>query len=102
MKRKFPSITTTACAKWLPADVLTSDKHGVLLARIARLLKDNRVDTICLNVPDSTFSDRTLMLFLREGILAHVGVDHADLTRLSQLYIGETDNLKFASRGALF
>jgi hypothetical protein len=102
IKRKFPSITTTPCAKWLPADVLTSDNYGALLARIVSLLKVNQVDTICLNVPDSTFSDRTLMLFLREGILAHVGVDHADLTPLSQVYIGETDKLKFASRRALF
>jgi hypothetical protein len=102
MKRKFASITTTACAKWLPVDVLTADNYAALLARIMNLLKENRVDTICLNVPDSTFSDRALMLFLREGILAHVGVDHADVTRLSQLYIGETDKLKSASRGALF
>jgi len=99
LKRKFPSVTTTASAKWLPADALTSNKHD-LLARIVSLLKQNQVDTICLNVPDRTFSDRALALFLREGILAHVGVDHADLTRLSQPYIGETDSLEFASRGA--
>lgn len=102
LKRKFPSVTTTASAKWLPADVLTSDKYGTLLTQIVSLLKQNRVETICLNVPDSTFSDRALALFLREGILAHVGVDHADLTRLSEVYIGETDRLEFASRGALF
>lgn len=101
LKRKFPSVTTTASAKWLPADTLTSDKHGVLLARIVSLLKENRVDTICLNVPDLTFSDRALALFLQGDILAHVGVDRADLTRLSQLYIGETDSLEFTSRGAL-
>jgi len=101
LKRKFPSVTTTASAKWLPADTLASDKHRVLLARIVSLLKENQVDTICLNVPDSTFSDRALALFLREGILAHVGVDHADLTHLSQMYIGETDSLEFASRGPL-
>lgn len=102
LKRKFPSITTTASAKWLPADVLASDKYGALLARIVRLLKRNRVDAICLNVPDVTFSDTALGLFLREGILAHVGVDRADLTRLSQVYIGETDTLECASKGVLF
>jgi hypothetical protein len=42
------------------------------------------------------------MLFLREGILTHVGVDHAGVTRLSQVYIDETDNLKVASRDTLF
>ena len=102
LKRKFPSLTTTASAKWLPADVLASDKYGILLGRIVRLLKENRVDAICLNVPDSTFSDRALGLFLREGILAHVGVDRADVTRLSQVYIGETDTLECASTGVLF
>ena len=49
---------------------------------IVSLLKETRVDAVCLNVPDSTFSDRALMLLLREDILAHVGVDHADLTGL--------------------
>jgi hypothetical protein len=101
LKRKFPSVTTSASAKWLPADALVSDKHSALLAQIVSLLKQNQVDTICLNVPDLTFSDRALALFLREGILAHVGVDHADLTSLSQVYIGETDSLEFSSRGAL-
>jgi hypothetical protein len=100
LKRKFPSVTTTASAKWLPADALSSERHG-LLAGIVGLLKQNQVDTICLNVPDSTFSDRALALFLGEGILAHVCVDHVDLTRLSQLYIGETDSLELASRDVL-
>jgi hypothetical protein len=101
LKREFPSITTTASAKWLPADVLTSDKYDILLAWIMRLLKENRVDTICLNVPNPTFSDRALALFLREGILAHVGVDNAEVAGLSQVYIGETDTLEFASSSAL-
>jgi hypothetical protein len=100
LKRKFPSVTTTASAKWLPPEALTSDKHD-LLAPIVSLLKQNQVDTICLNVPDATFSDTVLGLFVREGILAHVGIDHADWTRLSQLYIGETDSLECTSRGAL-
>ena len=78
LKRKFPSVTTTASAKWLPVDALTSDKYGTLLAQMVSLLRQNRVDTMCLNVPDSTFSDRALARFLREGILAHVCVDHAD------------------------
>ena len=100
LKRKFPLVTTTASAKWLPTDALTSEKHGPLLARIVSLLVQNQVDAICLNVPDSTFSDKSLELFLRDGILAHVGVDHADVTRLSHVYIGETDTLEFASKAA--
>jgi len=102
IKKKFPSITTTACAKWLPADVLTADNHAALLTRIVTLLKENRVDTVCLNVSASTFSDRVLMQFLREGILVHVGIDHTNVTCLSHVYIGETDKLEFASRDVLF
>jgi hypothetical protein len=99
IKNRFPAVTTTVCAKWLPADLLTSDSHAGLLVRIVSLLRENRVDTVCLNVPDATFSDGALTLFLREGILPHVGVDHADVSRLCQIYIGETDKLECASRG---
>ena len=101
LKKKFPSITASVSAKWLPVDVLTRETHGSLLARIVRLLKEYRVDTICLNVPNSTFSDKALALFLREGILAHVGVDRTDVTGLSEVYIGETDSLEFASKDVL-
>jgi len=101
LKRKFPSATTTASAKWLPADVLVSRKYESLLVRIVKLLKEYGVDTVCLNVPDSTFSDRALKLFLQDGILAHVGVDRADVIHLSEVYIGETDRLELTSRGAL-
>lgn len=102
LKGKFPSLTTTASAKWLPADVLVSEKYQELLDRVVKLLKDYEVDTVCLNVPDQTFSDRILRLLLQENILAHVGVDRADPTRLSEVYIGETDRLEFSSRGDLF
>lgn len=97
LKQKFPSVTTSASAKWLPADVLLSEKYDALLVRIATLLKEHTVDTICLNVPDSTFSDRVLRLFLEGGILAHVGIDHVESARLSEVYIGETDRLERAS-----
>jgi hypothetical protein len=36
-KRKFPLLTTSASAKWLPADVLVSDKYEALLEGIVRL-----------------------------------------------------------------
>jgi len=97
LKQKFPSVTTSASAKWLPPDVLLSEKYDALLVRIAILLTEHTVDTICLNVPDSTFSDRVLRLFLSDGILAHVGIDHAEPARLSEVYIGETDRLELAS-----
>jgi hypothetical protein len=102
LKRQFPALTTTASAKWLPADVLVSEEYQALLVRIVQLLKEYGVDTVCLNVPDSTFSDRTLRLFLQENILAHVHVDRVDWRRLSEMYIGETDQLEFTSPGDLF
>lgn len=102
LKAKFPLITTTASAKWLPADLLASDRYHALLRRIANLLNENQVDTVCLNVPDSTFSNESLRRFLREGIISHVAIDYVDVTRLSEVYIGETDRLELTSRGDLF
>jgi hypothetical protein len=97
LKQRFPSVTTSASAKWLPADVLLSEKYDALLDRIATALKEHTVDTICLNVPDSTFSDRALRLFLKNGILAHVGIDRSEPAQLSEVFIGETDRLELAS-----
>jgi hypothetical protein len=92
------SITATASAKWLPADVLVSEKWEAVLERIIALLKEYAVDTVCLNVPDSTFSDKPLRRFLQEEILCHVRVDRIDVKQFSEVYIGETDRLEFASR----
>jgi hypothetical protein len=101
IKRKFPSLTTTASAKWLPANVLVSEKHEALLEGIVTLLKEYAVDTVCLNVPDPTFSDKALRTFLQQDILCHVGVDRIDVKQLSEMYIGETDRLEFTSRSDL-
>ena len=98
MKREFASVTTTASAKWLPADVLLSEKNEALLKGVVSVLKEYAVDTVCLNVSDSTFSDRALRAFLQHGILCHVGVDRIDGKQFSEMYIGETDRLEFASR----
>ncbi|MGO9602220.1 MAG: hypothetical protein ACLQAT_02240 [Candidatus Binataceae bacterium] len=102
LKAKFPSITTTASAKWLPIDVLLSDQYDSLLSRIGKLLRDHQVDTVCLNVPDETFSDESVRYFLEEGIIPHVGIDYMDSGKLSEIYIGETDRLEFTSKGDLF
>ncbi|MGO9454815.1 MAG: hypothetical protein ACLQDV_27770 [Candidatus Binataceae bacterium] len=102
LKTKFPSITTTASAKWLPTDVLLSDQYDSLLSRIRKLLRDHQVDTVGLNVPDETFSDESLRYFLEEGIIPHVGIDYVDSGKLSEIYVGETDRLEFSSKGDLF
>lgn len=98
IKRKFPLLTTTASAKWLPADVLISEKYDAVLKGVVSLLKEYAVDTICLNVPNSTFSDKALRRFVRQDILPHVGVDRIDVKQFSEMYIGETDRPEFASR----
>lgn len=98
LKDRFPSLTTTASAKWLPADALVSEEHRTLLDDIAQLLREYAVDTVCLNVPEVTYSDRTLKHFLSYGILAHVNVDKADVGQLSEVYVGETDRMENTSR----
>lgn len=97
LKSKFPSATTTPCAKWLPSDLLISNQYEKLLQNIRQTLKDNHADTVCLGVPDKTISDKWLRYFLAENIIPHVVIDKIDTTRLSQIYIGETDYLKSAS-----
>jgi len=101
LKDRFPSVTTCVSAKGLPKNSLISDQYEDLLKEIRRLLKDNCVDTLCLNVPDDTFSDETLRFFLSENIIPHVGINGVDTTELSQVYIGETDYLEHASRAAI-
>jgi hypothetical protein len=101
IKEKFPSATTTASCKFLPNDVLLSAQYEKLLSDIRKVLKDNRVDTVCLNVPDNTTSDKVLDFFLAEKILLHVEIDKIDVSRLSKLYVGETDNLAAASDSKL-
>ena len=98
IKRKLPLLTTTASAKWLPADALISEKYDAVIKNVVSLLKEYAVDTVCLNVPDSTFSDKALRRFLHQGILPHVGIDRTDVRLFSEIYIGETDRLEFASR----
>jgi hypothetical protein len=100
MRRTFPSLTTTACAKWLPTDALVAPQYERLLDSIIRLLNDYEVETVCLNVPDQTFTDGALRRFLQHGILPHVVIDRIDRNQLSELYIGETDHLERATQGA--
>ena len=100
LKSKFPSVTTTPCAKWLPNDLLISDKYKELVQNIRQTLKDNRADTVCLGVPDETISDKWLRYFLKETIIPHVVIDKADTANLSGLFIGETDYLRKASNSS--
>jgi len=98
LKSKFPLITITPCAKWLPNDLLISDQYEELISKILKTLKNNHADTVCLGVPDDTISDKWLEYFLEEKIIPHVVVDKTDVTRLSEMYIGETDYLDRASK----
>lgn len=96
-KERFPGVTTTASAKWLPTDVLTNPEHERLLNQIRWIASQHAVDTLCLNVDDSTISDSALRFFSELGILLHVNVDCANVEALSELYVGETDELDRAS-----
>lgn len=97
LKEKFPTVTTTASAKYLPKDLLKSTKHQNLLRRIREVLKDNKVDTVCLNVPDETMSDNILDFFLKDHIIPHVNIDGIDVLNLTSLYVGETNRLQSAT-----
>lgn len=97
LKEEFPSVTTTTSAKYLPTDFLESGKYEEVLERIRAALKENNVDTLCLNVPDNTMSDKILNFFLEEDILPHINIDGVDTSRLTKLYVGETDILTSAS-----
>ena len=98
LKGKFPSVTITPCAKWLPNDLLTSDRYKELIKNIRQMLKDNQADTVCLGVPDKTISDKTLRYFLEKNIILHVNIDGVDTNKLFEVYIGETDDLWRASK----
>ena len=98
LKERYPSVTTTASAKFLPSDLLVDDKHRKLLLGIRETLSNSFVDTVCLNVvPEGTMSDGVLALFLEKGIVPHVNVDSQDVSRLALPYVGESDILARAS-----
>lgn len=101
IKEKFPNVTTTASCKFLPADLLTSNKYTGELKKIRNLLSENNVDTICLNVPDETMTDKILEFFLEKNIIPHVNIDGVDTTKLTKVYVGETNLLENASDYAL-
>lgn len=101
IKDKFPSVSTCVSCKWLPNNLLLINDYNNILRDIRRILKENRVDTLCLNIPNETFSDNSIQFFLKEGILPHIGIDNIDTTKLSEIYIGETDNLNSASLSSL-
>lgn len=97
LKQKFPNVTTTASAKFLPSDLLINEKHKDLLRKIRSILKENNVDTVCLNVPDETMSDKILEFFLEKEIVPHVNIDGIDTIKLTKIFVGETNILASAS-----
>lgn len=97
IKNKFPEATITASCKFLPNDFLLSPEYEKILIKIREILKNNGIDTVCLNVPDETMSDKILQFFLAEKIIPHVGIDRINVLKLSEIYVGETDKLESAS-----
>jgi len=97
LKDKFPAVTITPCSKWLPQDLFTSEKYTSLIDQVRDILKNSKADTVCLSVPDETITDKWINYFLDACIILHIMVDHLDTTKLSSLYIGETDYLEKVS-----
>lgn len=100
LKIKFPAATATVSAKWLPEDLLISEKNKKLLDNVRQVLIENHVDTVCLNVPCETMSDKWLRYFLEKNIIPHVEIDKIGRTKLSEIYIGETNDLRSASNSS--
>jgi len=98
LKEKFPQVTTTPCSKWLPKDLFVSAQYTELIQNVLHLLKKYHADTVCLGVPDETINNKWLKYFLNENIIPHIMIDNADTTKLSELFIGETDYLQKVSR----
>jgi hypothetical protein len=101
IKNRFPLATITASCKFLPDDLLLSSQYHELLTGIREVARNNQIDTVCLNVPDNTVSDEIVDFFLKENIIPHIGIDNIDISRLSRLFIGETDILEKASNSKL-
>lgn len=98
LKEKFSNVTITPCSKWLPKDLLVSKRYTELVENVRNILRMNKADTVCLSVPDETINDKWLKYFLEESIIPHIMTDNVDTTKLSELYIGETDYLEKVSR----
>ncbi|GMU23694.1 MAG: hypothetical protein AMXMBFR13_37720 [Phycisphaerae bacterium] len=96
LKERHHGVTTTPCAKWSPVD-LQSDLDPGMFYDLRQMLKAYRADTVCLGVPDDLVDDRLLRFFLNEGIIPHIMIDRADTSRLTEIYVGETDYLERVS-----
>lgn len=97
IKRAFPAATITASCKFLPSDLLESEQCWNVLEGIRKTLVSGGMDTVCLNVPDNTMSDEVLDFFRSQNVVPHVGIDSVDTSKLSRMYVGETDILASAS-----
>lgn len=96
IKEKYPFVTTTASAKGLPVD-LSLGTHIEQLEGIRKVLVENSVDTVSLNVPDKLINNELIKFFTAEGVLPHVNVDNVSTADLNVCYVGETDILENAS-----
>ncbi|MFC1622321.1 hypothetical protein ACFL13_03010 [Patescibacteria group bacterium] len=96
VKERYPLVTTTASAKGLPTN-LSLGTHIDLLGDIRKLLIDNNIDAVSLNIPKRLFTDELIMFFTAEGVLPHINIDDVKIADLTVCYIGETDVLESAS-----
>ncbi len=92
LREKFPNLTLTASCKFLPDDFFTAEKkYRSEWERIRNLLVANNIDTVSFNVQTKTMSDDVLNFFLEKEIILKINIDGYDLSKVTSLYVGESD-----------
>jgi hypothetical protein len=94
LKARYPDVTTVASCSFLPTDFLTARKYKVLRNKIRSLLIENNVDSLSLNFPYTSYSDKDLNFFLEANILLELKVEDISPLSVSEIYLGETDTLQ--------
>jgi len=98
IKQKFPLVTTSASAKFLPLDFSNFNRYKNLYFKIRKILEENQIDRISLNIPFKNSPKKIIDFFISKKILITINTDVFYINKLSKkLYIGETDYLNNAS-----
>jgi hypothetical protein len=100
LKIKYPSLTTMASSKFLPADALADSRREGVLGYIRDTCLANLVDSVRLTLDERIIDgidDEVLKYFLRDGIMVHINLDVDNAADFHEIYIGETGDQRTAS-----
>ncbi len=97
LKEKYPAVTTVVYARWLPNDLLVSGEYKKLIEHVRDVVSTHHVDSVSLNIPYETVTNEWLRYFRIKNIIPAINVNNIDTTKLTEVYIGETDYLENAS-----